>query len=127
MRGIEDRLGLTSAEQQLALAAVSKELMEPDFGTLEEDLRAQANDLSAAVHIERSQIIEACRLDLNFLAPMAMPDTFEEDFHTTNIAIFHCTIKLTLDSFNARNDLIFASNSNNRFIMLIKMTIFAIV
>ena len=88
MRGIEDRLGLTSAEQQLALAAVSKELMEPDFGTLEEDLRAQANDLSAAVHVERSQIIEACRLDLNFLAPMAMPDTFEEDFPAVHLLIW---------------------------------------
>ena len=88
MRGIEDRLGLTSAEQQLALAAVSKELMEPDFGTLEEDLRAQANDLSAAVHVERSQIIEACRQDLNFLAPMAMPDTFEEDFPAVHLLIW---------------------------------------
>ena len=72
----------------MALAAVSKELTEPNFGTLEEDLRAQANDLSAALHAERSQIIEACRLDLNFLAPMAMPDTFEEDFPPVHLLIW---------------------------------------
>ena len=88
MQGIEEKLGLSSAEQRMALAAVSKELTEPDFGTLEEDLRAQANDLSAAMHIERSQIIEACRQDLNFLAPLAMPDTFEEDFPAVHLLIW---------------------------------------
>lgn len=88
MRGIEDMLGLTQVERQLAMAAVSKELLEPDFGNLEEDLRAQANDLSAALHAERSEIIAACKEDLNFLAPMAMPDTFEEDFPPVHLLIW---------------------------------------
>ena len=79
-RSLEERLGITSAEMKLAEAAIGDELREVDFAQLEEDLRQQGDDLSATHMFERAQVIEACKADLNFLAPLAMPDAFEEDF-----------------------------------------------
>ena len=80
MKSLEERLGITSAELKVAAAELAPELANIDFDALDRAAQEQAADLSAAYQFERSQVIEACRNDLNFLAPVAMPDTFESNF-----------------------------------------------
>jgi len=79
-RSLEDRLGITSAELKVAAGQLAPELAEVDFDALDRAAQEQADDLSALFQFERSQVIDACRQDLNFLAPVAMPDTFEANF-----------------------------------------------
>ena len=80
MKDFEKMLGVSVSDklQAGAFAEVTPKVFNEQ--QLEKELQEQAAELSALYAMERSQVIEACKADLNFLAPLALPDVFEVDF-----------------------------------------------
>lgn len=92
---IEDRLGLTPAERGIINDSPQKAVFNPD--KVEDEFREQANELSAFVNVERSQIIDACRQDLNFLAALAMPEVFQADFPPVLQLVWQMVVDMVLN------------------------------
>ena len=80
MKDLENMLGVSVSDKLQAGAFAEIAPKAFDEQQLERELQEQAAELSALYTMERSQVIEACKADLNFLAPLAMPDVFEVDF-----------------------------------------------
>lgn len=87
---LRDQLGLTEMDRRglASMNAISERL---DKETLHAKAVDEAYELDSSDY-DRLQVIEACRVDLNFLAAMAMPNTYEYGYSPAHLTAWQILV-----------------------------------